>query len=151
VAAIVLDIIGASLLVELIEMRFIYFGIRVRNLKRSLRFYTKVLGMRVVHKGKMAHGGIFVHLKHRGSPQRLELNYYPPRNRFHEKYKPGSEFDHLGFWSEDVDRTYAQLVSKGAKTAMKPFSDDGQRLTYIKDPDGMWIEIFGADKRKKKQ
>lgn len=124
-------------------MRLIYFGIRVSNLRKSLRFYTKVLGMRVVHKGAMAHGGSFVHLKKPGSAQRLELNYYPASNRFYERYRPGTEMDHIGFWAKDVDKTYADLIRKGAKKAVAPFSDNGERLAYVKDPDGVWIELFG--------
>jgi lactoylglutathione lyase len=131
-------------------MRFVYFGIRVRNMNRSLRFYTRVLGMKVIHRGTMLHGGIFVHLRQPGSAQRLELNYYPSKNRFYEKYRPGTEMEHLGFWVDDVDRTYAQLMRKGARRAVAPFSNGGERLAYVKDPDGIWIEFFGADKRKKK-
>jgi lactoylglutathione lyase len=130
-------------------MRLIYFGIRVRNLDRSLRFYTKVLGLKVIHRGTMHHGGVFVHLKKPGSTQRLELNYYPPGNRFHEAYRQGTEMDHIGFWVDDVDRTYAKLISKGAKKAAAPFSDDHERLAYVKDPDGIWIELFGTEKRKR--
>lgn len=133
-----------------VAMRLIYFGIRVRNMKRSLRFYTKVLGMKVIHRGKMLHGGIFVHLRQPGSAQRLELNYYPSNNRFYEKHRLGTEMDHIGFWTDDVDRTYARLIVKGAGRAVAPFSNGGERLAYVKDPDGIWIEFFGADKRKKK-
>ena len=39
------------------KYRFYYSGSRVRDLKRSLAFYTKVLGMRVASEGKMGHGG----------------------------------------------------------------------------------------------
>ena len=130
-------------------MHFVYFGIRVRNMKSSLRFYRKVLGMKVIHRGKMRHGGIFVHLKQPGSAQRLELNYYPSNNRFYEKYRKGTEMDHIGFWADDVDRTYSRLIAKGAATAAAPFSNGKERLAYVKDPDGIWIEFFGADKRKK--
>jgi lactoylglutathione lyase len=131
-------------------MRFVYFGIRVRNMNRSLRFYKRVLGMKEIHRGTMLHGGIFVHLRHPGSLQRLELNYYPPKNRFYEKYRPGTEMDHLGFWVDDVDRTYAHLMRRGARRAVAPFSNGKERLAYVKDPDGIWVEFFGADKRKKK-
>ncbi len=124
-------------------MHLVYFGIRVKSLKRSLQFYTRVLGMRVVHKGTMRHGGVFVHLKKPGSTQRLELNYYPPGNRFYEKYRPGTEMDHIGFWAKDVDRAYAKLRSKGARKAVAPFWNGKERLAYVKDPDGIWIELFG--------
>ncbi len=97
----------------------------------------------------MGHGGVFVHLKTPGSAQRLELNYYPPRTRFYEKYRPGTEMDHFGFWVADVDRTYSRLISKGARKAAPPFSDNGERLAYVKDPDGVWIELFGPDKNAK--
>lgn len=82
--------------------------------------------MKIAHRGTMGHGGVFVHLKKSGSAQRLELNYYPPRNRFYEKYRPGTEMDHIGFWVKDVDRTYAELISKGARKAVAPFSNMGK-------------------------
>jgi len=96
----------------------------------------------------MKHGGVFVHLKKPGSSQRLELNYYPAGNRFYEKYRMGTEMDHIGFSVEDVDRTYKRAISKGAKRAAAPFSNNGERLAYVKDPDGIWIEFFGKDKGK---
>lgn len=34
-------------------MKFIYTGIRVRDLKRSLEFYTKTMGMKETSRGKM--------------------------------------------------------------------------------------------------
>lgn len=62
-------------------MKFIYVGIRVRDLKRSLEFYTKTMDMKQILKGKMQTGGIFVQLRskrtHSYSEQTLELNYYP--------------------------------------------------------------------------
>ena len=60
------------------KYRFYYTGIRVRNLTRSLAFYKKAFGMRVVNRGTMPHGGKYVQLEGAGSRQRLELNWYPP-------------------------------------------------------------------------
>src|SRR5881628_4042687 len=79
------------------KYRFYYTGIRVRDLSRSLAFYTKVLGMRVLSRGTMPHGGKYVHLLGAGSRQRLELNWYPPGTRFHSPYRIGEEMDHLAF------------------------------------------------------
>ena len=124
-------------------MRFAYSGIRVTNLERSVRFYKNAMGMKQVVKGKMAQGGIYVALKSPRSTHRLELNYYPPGTRFYEKYKPGSELDHLAFWVKDVDKTYKKLLAKGAKKAVKPFSQDQYRMAFLKDPDGIWIELLG--------
>jgi len=60
-------------------MRFEYTGIRVRELKRSIEFYTKTMDMKVVRRGRMRAGGVYVHLKSKDSEQLLELNYYPQR------------------------------------------------------------------------
>ena len=132
-------------------MRFGYTGIRVRNLERSLRFYKKTMGMRETLRGRMKAGGIFVQLRSPRSRQLLELNYYPPKAKYYERYDSGSELDHLAFWTVDVDRRFKGLTSKGAKVAVKPFSEDGYRLAFVKDPDGLWLELIGLDRRTKRK
>jgi len=128
-------------------MRFTYTGVRVRNLKRSLRFYKKVMGMRETLRGRMKAGGIYVQLRGPRSKQLLELNYYPSKAKYYERYDSGSELDHLAFWTRDVDKRFSELTSKGAKVAVRPFSEDGYRLAFVKDPDGIWIELIGLDRR----
>jgi len=130
-------------------MSFTYTGIRVRNLQRSLRLYTQVMGMKQIFKGKMTAGGIFVHLKSPRSAQRLELNYYSPRTRYYEKYRSGCELDHLAFWEKDVDKRYRELIARGAKKAIEPFSEGRYRLAFVKDPDGIWIELLGVERLEK--
>jgi len=127
-------------------MYFRYTGIRVRNLQRSLRFYTRVMGMKPKLRGKMDHGGVWVELKGPNSAQRLELNYYPSDSRFYEKFKSGSELDHLAFWVKDVDEKFRKLVKKGAKRAVNPFTQGRYRFAFVKDPDGIWIELIGRAK-----
>ena len=127
-------------------MYFTYTGIRVRNLRRSLRFYTKVMGMKEILRGRMKQGGVFVHLKSPRSSQRLELNYYPVKTKFHEKFRPGSELDHLAFWVKNVEKHYTKLVARGVAEAVKPFREGRYELAFIKDPDGIWIELIGLSK-----
>jgi len=123
-------------------MKFIYTGIRVRDLNRSLRFYKHVMGMKQKHKLRMPHGGVFAYLMSPGrnkripwvSPGRgLELNYYRNGSKFYEKYRSGSELDHTGFWVPDVDATYERLVRKGAREASGPFrlASSGWRSSRI--------------------
>lgn len=131
-------------------MTFTYTGIRVRNLGRSLDFYTKVMGLKMVLRGRMKAGGIYVQLKHPRSRQALELNYYPRGTKYYEPYKNGSELDHLAFRERDVDRKYWELLAKGATKAVEPFSEGGYRLAFVKDPDGIWLELIGKDRRAKR-
>lgn len=124
-----------------VQVDFVYAGLRVRNLVRSLRFYRK-LGFRVYRRGKMEHGGVWVHLAFPGAEQRLELNYYPRGNRFYEPFRRGSEFDHLGFrvsdialWEEELRRRRLPITARVRETH--------ENIVYVRDPDGNWVEFFG--------
>jgi catechol 2,3-dioxygenase-like lactoylglutathione lyase family enzyme len=44
---------------------------------------------------------------------------------------------------KDVNKTYKKLLAKGAKKAVEPFSEGKYRLAFVKDPDGIWIELIG--------
>jgi lactoylglutathione lyase len=124
-----------------VRFKFYYSGIRVRDLKKSLDFYTKALGMKVVRRGTMPHGGKWVQLRGEGSAQTLELNWYPEGSRFHSEYAPGEELDHLAFKVEDVRAAYRLLLSKGATSAVPPEESEGTEV-YVRDPDGIWLELL---------
>ena len=125
------------------KFRFYYAGIRVRDLKRSLDFYTKAVGMKVVNKGTMPHGGKFVQLRGKDSKQTLELNWYPPGSKFYSEYVVGEEMDHLAFVVKDAAKAYKELISKGATSAVSPKESKGTEV-YVKDPDGIWIELLSS-------
>jgi len=123
------------------QIRLYYSGIQVRNLSRSLKFY-RYLGLRVKRRGTMSHRGKWVHLIDPKTRQMLELNWYPTRSKFYEKYRNGSELDHIGFIVDDAVRWFNLLVKRGAKPAADPFGDANETLAYVKDPDGIWIELL---------
>jgi len=124
-------------------MKFAYTGVRVRDLKRSIEFYTKTMSMKQIQRGRMRAGGIFVQLKSKDSPQVLELNYYPSGKKFYEEYVEGSELDHLAFWCKDVRGSYEKVLAGGATSAVEPWDESGYTLAFVKDPDGIWIELIG--------
>jgi catechol 2,3-dioxygenase-like lactoylglutathione lyase family enzyme len=123
------------------KCRFTYTGVRVRDLNRSVKFYTEILGLKVIGGGRMAHGGKYVHLRTPGSRQRLELNWYPKGSRFFAPYRTGEELDHLAFTVDDVREAFEELVRKGATAAIDPAHSKGTEV-YVKDPDGIWIELL---------
>jgi len=124
-------------------MKFTNTGIRVKDLKRSIEFYTETMGMKEAQRGEMRTGGIFVQFKSKGSQQLLELNYYPPGKKFYEEYVEGSELDHLAFWCKDVRRSYEKVLAGGATSAIEPWDEGDYTLAFVKDPDGIWIELIG--------
>ncbi|MFW9832223.1 MAG: VOC family protein [Candidatus Thorarchaeota archaeon] len=122
-------------------MQFIYTGIRVKDLKRSIKFYTEIMEMKEVRRGKMEAGGVWVELKSQESDHLLELNYYPPGSKFYENYFSGSELDHLAFSCDDVRRCYKKALEGGAASAVEPWDEGGSTLAFLRDPDGIWIEL----------
>lgn len=126
-----------------------YVGIRVKDLRRSLRFYTKVLGLRVVIRGDVREmgRGIWVGLQDPQSKANLELNWYPPNSPFGTKYQRGDALDHIGFLlgrvtSQKLEQVYRRLLKAGARsTSMTPRKTGGW-MACVKDPDGNWIELF---------
>jgi catechol 2,3-dioxygenase-like lactoylglutathione lyase family enzyme len=124
-----------------VRVEFVYSGLRVRDLPRSLRFYRK-LGFRIHRRGTMGHGGRWVHLAFPGAAQRLELNYYPRGNRFFTPIRRGTEFDHLGFRVSDVEAWEKELRRRGFPLVAR-IREKHENIVYTRDPDGNWIEFFG--------
>lgn len=127
-------------------MKFTYTGIRVKDLDRAIKFYTKTMGLKEFHRGRMRAGGIFVQLKDKESKQVLELNYYPSGKKFYEEYVEGSELDHLAFWCDNVRKSYEKVLAGGATSAVEPWDESGYTLAFVRDPDGIWIELIGKGK-----
>ena len=126
-----------------------YTGIRVTNLARSVRFYTRTLGLREVRRGdtRVWGGGIWVLLKDPKSGCLLELNWYPRGSIFYTRYRRGEELDHLDFSLGSVsravlERTYRKVLKGGARaTRFRPSTTEGWSA-MVKDPDGVWIAIY---------
>lgn len=123
------------------KVEFVYAGLRVRSLERSLRFYRR-LGFKVHARGRMGHGGQWVHLLFPGATQRVELNYYPRSNRFFEPFKRGTEFDHLGFRVSNVEAWEAELRRRRLPIVAR-IREPHENIVYTRDPDGNWLEYFG--------
>ena len=91
----------------------------------------------------MSHKGKWVHLIDPQTKQMLELNWYPRGSKYYGKYRNGSELDHIGFTVDDAVKWFDVLLRRGAKPAAEPFGDANETLAYVKDPDGIWIELIG--------
>lgn len=118
-------------------MKFLYTGVEVTDLDRSIRFYQEGLGMEVVGRGLVAAtGGETATLRTPGSQQMLELNWYPS-----SKYTPGSELDHLAFEVPDVEAAASRLIELGGRAIREVERTPEYDLGYVADPDGIWIEL----------
>jgi catechol 2,3-dioxygenase-like lactoylglutathione lyase family enzyme len=130
-------------------MRLHYVGIRVTDLARSLSFYTRVLGLRIVVRGGDVESGrgVWIGLEDPRSKAKLELNWYPPSSPYATQFVPGDGLDHVGFLlgavpKSRLDSEYRRLLAAGAgRTDLTPESTNGW-MACVTDPDGNWIELF---------
>jgi len=129
-------------------MRFDYVGLRVTRLGRSLRFYTRALGLREVKRGDTRSwgGGIWVLLEDPKSRHKVELNWYPKGSLFAGPYRAGDAVDHLDFSlgvapRQELERVYRRLLKQGGRpTGYEPSVTAGW-MASVQDPDGIWITI----------
>ncbi|HEV2166532.1 MAG TPA: VOC family protein [Thermoplasmata archaeon] len=113
-------------------------GIRVRDLERSRRFYVEGLGLRSVRSRRTASGGRWERLEDPETGAALELNVYPDNRTFRE----GDELDHLAFRVDGLSGEIERLVRLGGQLKVPETEEDGVRLAFVADPDGVWIKLF---------
>jgi lactoylglutathione lyase len=116
-------------------------------MEQSLKFYTDVLGMVITEplERMMPTKGSVVTLKSPNSEQVLELNYYEKGSPFNSAYVNGEDLDHLAFDVEDLSATVEQLKREGVEVIVEPYTigqELGWKEAYVKDPNGIWIELL---------
>ena len=125
------------------KAKLIYTGIRVKDMDESIAFYTKVLGMKLTGRSKIeASGGETAGLVSEEGGHIIELNYYPKGNRFQTTYAVGEGLDHLAFQVDDLKKALAEAEKAGYPVVLD-MKTKTSRWTYIKDPNGIYIELFG--------
>jgi len=116
-------------------------------MEESLRFYTQVLGMIVtepLQKTPPTKGSV-VTLRSQNSQQLLELNHYEEDSPFNSPYINGEELDHLAFDVQDLEDTVRELKRQGIEVVVEPYAigrSIGWKEAYVKDPNGIWIELL---------
>lgn len=124
------------------KAKFTYVGIRVVDVQKSIDFYTKLLGMKVINRGRIEQTkGETVVLQSDEGGFVLELNYYEKDSAFNTAYAVGEGLDHLAFKVDDLDKALEETRKAGYRVLLEMQSKEG-RWAYIEDPDGIWIELF---------
>jgi lactoylglutathione lyase len=125
-----------------LEAKFTYVGIRVKNMKRSIDFYTKFLGMKDKgHSRIEVTKGDVAFLESDDGKVGIELNHYDEESPFNKKYVVGEGLDHLAFGVEDLDASLKQAKKLGYRF-LKEVKTEKSRWVYVEDPNGIWIELF---------
>ncbi|GGI85022.1 lactoylglutathione lyase [Shewanella gelidii] len=118
--------------------------IRVGNLERSIEFYTKVLGMKLLRKSEnpeYRYTLAFVGFAEESSGQAVvELTY----NWDTTEYDLGTGFGHLAIGEEDIYQRCATIEAAGGIITRAPGPVAGGRteIAFVEDPDGYKIEFI---------
>jgi len=128
--------------VKAVRAKFYYVGIRVTNVQKSIDFYTKLLCMKIINRGKIEQTkGETIALQSEEGSFVLELNYYEKDSPFNTKYTVGEGLDHLAFKVDNLERALEEARQAGYRVISEMKAKEG-KWAYIEDPDGIWIEVF---------
>ena len=118
-------------------MKLAHTMIRVRDLGRSLQFYTEFLGLRETHRMDL-NDATLVYLSDDAGAYDIELTW----NHDGRDYEPGNQFGHLAFTTDDLEKVVGEVERRDWwYRRSKP---DPARYIFVKDPDGYDIEILQA-------
>jgi len=124
-------------------MRLLHTMLRVGNLERSVKFYTGVLGMKVLRstdRPEQKYSLTFVGYDTEERASVLELTY----NHGVEKYDLGSAYGHIAIEVEDAAKTCEAVRAKGGKVTREagPVKGGTTVIAFVEDPDGYKIEFI---------
>lgn len=129
-------------------MRLDGFGLFVNDMAAMIRFYRDVLGFEI----KESEDAVNVYLIKDGTLFMLyeRKNFEGMTSRTYEYVNGLNGHFEIALYAdtfEEVDKRFADAVSKGATPVLAPTTEPwGQRTCYIADPEGNLIEIGSFNK-----
>lgn len=116
--------------------------LRVGDLERSIDFYTRVLGMRLLRRTDYPEGrftNAFVGYEDESRAAVLELTH----NWDIKSYEIGTGFGHVAVEVEDAYRACEEVKKRGGKVTREPgpMKHGTTVIAFVEDPDGYKIEF----------
>jgi lactoylglutathione lyase len=129
-------------------MRLLHTMLRVGDLERSLRFYTEVLGMKLLRRKDYPGGSFtlaFVGYGDEKDTTVLELTH----NWDTSSYDVGTGFGHLAIGVDDIHATCAAIADKGGRVVREPgpMKHGSTVIAFVEDPDGYKVELIQMGSR----
>ncbi len=126
------------------KFKFLHAMIRVRDMDKSIDFYTRHLGMKLLRRDDYPAGEFtlaFVGYGEEKDNTLIELTYNWGQK---DDYDLGTGFGHLAFGVQDIYGVCARLEKEGVPIPRPPgpMKHGSTILAFIEDPDGYKIELI---------
>ncbi|PTC01107.1 lactoylglutathione lyase [Thalassospira xiamenensis] len=124
-------------------MRLLHTMIRVGDLDRAIKFYTEVMGMKLLRTSEnpdYKYSLAFVGYGDEKDNTVLELTY----NWGVDRYEHGEAFGHLAIGVPDIYATCERIAAAGGDVYRAPGPVKGGKtvIAFVRDPDGYAIELI---------
>jgi lactoylglutathione lyase len=124
-------------------MRLLHTMLRVGNLEESLKFYTEVLGMKLLRQKDYPDGKFtlaFVGYGDESDNTVLELTY----NWGVAEYNLGDAYGHIAIGVDDIYGTCKEIKARGGKVSREPgpMKHGSTVIAFVQDPDGYKVELI---------
>ncbi|MGD2054098.1 MAG: lactoylglutathione lyase [Gammaproteobacteria bacterium] len=124
-------------------MRLLHTMIRVGNLEKSIKFYTEILGMKLLRRKDYPDGKFtlaFVGYGDEKNNSAIELTH----NWDTDAYDIGNGFGHLAIEVDDVYEAAGKIRDQGGKIIREPgpMNAGTTIIAFVEDPDGYQIELL---------
>ena len=124
-------------------MRLLHTMLRVGDLQRSIDFYTKVLGMKLLRTSdnpEYKYTLAFVGYGSNPDHAELELTF----NYGVTSYEMGNAYGHIALSAENIYEACAAVKASGGQISREPGPVKGGKtvIAFITDPDGYKIELI---------
>ena len=130
-------------------MRILHTMLRVGDLDRSIRFYTDVLGMKLLRRKDYPDGRFtlaFVGYGDESDNAVIELTH----NWDTDSYELGTGYGHIALEVDDVYKATEEINRRGGRILRDagPMNAGTTIISFIEDPDGYWLEIIPEKKHR---
>ena len=124
-------------------MRILHTMLRVGDLDRSLKFYTEVLGMRLLRRNDYPDGKFtlaFIGYTDESEGAVIELTH----NWGVESYEIGTGYGHIALEVEDAYKACEEIKARGGVVTREagPMKHGTTVIAFVQDPDGYKVELI---------
>ena len=127
-------------------MVFVHTSIRTSNMDRSIDFYTRLLGLKLMGRHEIPQNNAEIAFLQDPDEKgaKLELTFYRKQKKFIQPDYEDRLFDHIAFEIKDMKQTISTMRKNKVTVTDEPFKlgPTGPLIAFIEDPDGTLIELI---------